>query len=157
MLAYLILNGTLGGDEYLKQAREGISFYNSFFLDHDDGAVYFNVLANGLPFLLGSERHKGSHSMSGYHSFEMCYLASVYTNLLITKQPMDFYFKPIPGAFKDNVMRVQPDILPPGSVRIGNVWANGEPYSDFDADGLTVNVPPTGERMTFRVHIIPNR
>lgn len=157
MLAYLILNGTLGDDEHLKQAREGIAFYNSFFLDHDDGAVYFNVLANGLPFLLGSERHKGSHSMSGYHSFEMCYLASVYTNLLITKQPMDFYFKPKPGAFKDNVMRVQPDILPPGSVRIGNVWANGEPYSDFDADGLTVNVPPAGERMTFRVQIVPNR
>ena len=40
------------------------------------GAVYFNVLANGTPYLLGNERLKGSHSMSGYHSFELCYLAA---------------------------------------------------------------------------------
>ena len=62
--------------------------------------MYFNVLANGIPYLLGTERLKGSHSMSGYHSFELCYLAAVYTNLLITKQPMDLYFKPKPGALQ---------------------------------------------------------
>ena len=44
--------------------------------------------------------------MSGYHSIELCYLAAVYTNLLITKQPLDFYFKPLPGGFKDNILRV---------------------------------------------------
>ena len=42
----------------------GAAFYNAFFLDHDDGGVYFNVLANGMPYLLGNERFKGSHSMS---------------------------------------------------------------------------------------------
>ena len=62
--------------------------------------MYFNVLANGLPYLLGNERFKGSHSMSGYHSTELCYLAAVYTNLLITKQPMDFYFKPQAGRLQ---------------------------------------------------------
>ena len=36
--------------------------------------------------------------MSGYHSTELCYLAAVYTNLLITKQPLDFYFKPQPRS-----------------------------------------------------------
>ena len=82
--------------EYLRHAREASSFYNAFFLDHDDGAVYFNVLANGMPFLLGNERFKGSHSMSAYHTTELCYLSAVYTNLLITKEPMDFYFKPLP-------------------------------------------------------------
>jgi hypothetical protein len=30
-------------------ARESAAFYNAFFLDHDDGGVYFNVLANGIP------------------------------------------------------------------------------------------------------------
>ena len=90
------------------------AFYNAFFLDHDDGAVYFNVLANGIPYLMGTERFKGSHSMSGYHSFELAYLAQVYTNLLITKQPLTLHFKPYPGGFKDNVLRVSPDILPAG-------------------------------------------
>ena len=42
-------------------------------------SVYFNVLANGIPYLLGTERQKGSHSMAGYHSFELAYLATVYT------------------------------------------------------------------------------
>ena len=79
--------------------------------------------------------------MAGYHSFELAYLATVYTNLLITKEPMDLYFSPIPGALKDGILRVSPDILPPGSIRIGEVEVDGKPYADFDADGLTVKVP----------------
>jgi anti-anti-sigma factor len=143
ILAYLILAGSLGKSEYRRLARESSAFYNAWFPDHDSGGVYFNVLANGLPYLLGTERLKGSHSMSGYHSFELCYLAAVYTNLLITKQPMDFYFKPKPGGFKDNILRVAPDMLPPGSIRIQEVWINGERYTDFDAEALTVNLPDT--------------
>ncbi len=141
ILAYLILHGSLKDSEYLRLARESAAFYNAFFPDHDNGGVYFNVLANGTPYLTGTERLKGSHSMSGYHSFELCYLAAVYTNLLVKKQPMNFYFKPQPGAFKDNILRVQPDILPQGSVRIEAVWINDEPCSDFDPVALTVNLP----------------
>jgi anti-anti-sigma regulatory factor len=58
---------------------------------------------------------------------------------------MDFYFKPQPGGFKDNILRVQPDILPPGSVKIEAVWINGERYADFDAEALTINLPVTEE------------
>jgi mannose/cellobiose epimerase-like protein (N-acyl-D-glucosamine 2-epimerase family)/anti-anti-sigma regulatory factor len=142
ILAYLILNGSLKAPEYLRLARESTAFYNAFFPDQDNGGVYFNVLASGTPFLTGTERLKGSHSMSGYHSFELCYLAATYTNLLIKKQPMDFYFKPQPGALKDNILRVQPDILPEGSVRIESVWINGDPYSEFDPLAMTVKLPP---------------
>ena len=156
ILAYLILKGVLGDDEYLRLARESAAFYNAFFLDHDDGAVFFNVLANGLPYLMGTERFKGSHSMSGYHSFELCYLAAIYTNLLITKQPMDFYFKPYPQGFKRNILRVAPDILPPDRVSIGEVWIDGEPHQDFDADGLTVKLPKTKEQVRVKVRLVPN-
>jgi mannose/cellobiose epimerase-like protein (N-acyl-D-glucosamine 2-epimerase family) len=155
ILAYLILHGVLGDEEYLKLARESSAFYNGFFLDHDDGAIYFNVLANGIPYLMGTERFKGSHSMSGYHSFELAYLAAVYTNLLITKQPMDFYFKPLPGAFRRNILRVSPDILPPGSTRIGEVWINDEPHSDFDDDHLTVKLPDTKDQVRVKARIVP--
>ena len=65
ILAYLILAGSLKKDEYLRLARESSAFYNAFFPDHDNGGVYFNVLANGIPYLLGTERLKGSHSMAG--------------------------------------------------------------------------------------------
>ena len=155
ILAYLILHGLFKKEEYLKHAREAAAFYNAHFLDHDDGGVYFNVLANGLPFLMGTERFKGSHSMSGYHSMELCYLSAVYTNLLITKQPMDFYFKPVPGGFKDSILRVSPDILPPGSIKIGACEIDGQPYSDYDADALTVKLPDTQERVKVKVTIVP--
>jgi mannose/cellobiose epimerase-like protein (N-acyl-D-glucosamine 2-epimerase family) len=155
ILAYMILHGILNKEDYLKHARESAAFYNAFFLDHDDGGVYFNVLANGTPFLTGTERFKGSHSMSGYHSTELCYLSAVYTNLLITKQPMDFYFKPYPKSFKDNILYVSPDILPPGSVQIGACEINGEPYSNYDAEKLAVTLPDTDEQVKVKVQIIP--
>jgi mannose/cellobiose epimerase-like protein (N-acyl-D-glucosamine 2-epimerase family) len=157
ILAYLILNGSLGDEEYLRHARESAAYYNAFFVDRDDGGVYFNVLASGIPYLMGNERFKGSHSMSGYHSTELCYLAAVYTNLLIKKQPMEFYFKPQPNGFKDNLLRVQPDILPPGSVRLSDVWINGEPYTEFDAGNLIVRLPSTDESLKVKVRIVPNR
>ena len=141
ILAYLILNGSLKAPEYLRLARESSAFYNAFFPDHDNGGVYFNVLADGTPYLMGTERLKGSHSMSSYHAFELCYLAATYTNLLIKKQPMDLYFKPQPGALADNILRVQPDSLPQGSVQIESVWINGDLYTDFDPVALTVKLP----------------
>src|SRR6201999_1298462 len=81
ILAYLILAGNTGDDEFLRYARESAAFYNAFFLDHDEGAVYFTVLAAGIPYLRGNERLKGSHSMSMYHAAELCYLATVYERL----------------------------------------------------------------------------
>ena len=92
-----------------------------------------------MPYLLGNERLKGSHSMSGYHSIELCYLAAVYTNLLITKQPMDFYFKPYPDGF-DRQHPAGRARHPAGRERSGSARSeiDDEPYTDFDADALTV-------------------
>src|SRR5213076_1511612 len=154
ILAYLILYGSLRQPEYRQLARESAAFYNAFFPDHDNGGVYFNVQATGVPFLLGTERLKGSHSMSGYHSFELCYLAAVYSNLLINKQPLDLYFKPQPGGFAENTLRVAPDILPLGSIKIDKVWINGHEHNDFDAARLMVRLPISPERLRVRVQIV---
>jgi mannose/cellobiose epimerase-like protein (N-acyl-D-glucosamine 2-epimerase family)/anti-anti-sigma regulatory factor len=155
ILAFLILAGTLDEPAYKRLARESVAFYNAFFLDHDGGAVYFNVLANGLPYLMGTERLKGSHSMSGYHSTELCYLAAVYSNLLVTKQPLDLHFKPKPVGFKDNILRVAPDLLPPGSIKIEEVWIDGQRWTDFDAEALIVNLPKREMDLRVRVRIAP--
>jgi anti-anti-sigma factor len=155
ILAYQIMAGSTGNEEALRLGRESASYYNAWFFDYDEGSVYFNVLANGIPYLLGTERQKGSHSMAGYHSFELAFLATVYTNLLITKEPMDLWFSPIPGDLKDNILRVSPDILPPGSIRIGSVEVDGAPYADFDVDGLTVHVPDDKKRHKIKVRIVP--
>lgn len=156
ILAYYIMQGVYGEKpEYLNYAREGTAFYNAWFLDTEAGGVYFNVLTNGLPYALGTERGKGSHSMAGYHSFELCYLAAVYINLLVTKEPMDFFFKPMPGGFEDNILRVAPDILPEGSVRLIEVWLNGRSYTDYDENALTVNLPEDHGELEVRVRLVP--
>lgn len=93
--------------------------------------------------------------MAGYHSFELCYLAAVYINLLIKKEPLDLYFNPKPGAFPGNILRVAPDILPAGSIRIDEVWLNGQSYGEFDAEALTVNLPTDQKEMKIRVRVMP--
>ena len=75
--------------------------------------------------------------------------------MLITKQPLDLYFKPLPGAFKRNVLRVSPDILPPGSIRIGAVEIDGKAYTSFDAKGLTVKLPDSAEQLRVKVRLEP--
>ncbi len=155
ILAYLITFGLLKDGEYLRHSREAASFYNAFFLDHDDGGVYFNTFANGMPYLLGDERLKGNHAMSGYHSTELCYLSTIYINLLINKQPIFLYFKPYPNSFKDNILRVSPDILPENSIFIGECYIDDEKYNDFDPYGLTVKLPDTDKRVNVKVKIQP--
>jgi mannose/cellobiose epimerase-like protein (N-acyl-D-glucosamine 2-epimerase family) len=161
ILAYLILRGVLGDDAFGRVARESASFYNAFFLDHDDGAVYFNVLADGVPFLVGTERFKGSHSMSGYHSTELCYLAQTYLNLLIEGNPMTLHFKPRPDGFRGRgpgrALRVAPDILPPGRAALEAVWIDDRPHLDFDREEMIVRLPESDDDLRVKVRIGPVR
>jgi mannose/cellobiose epimerase-like protein (N-acyl-D-glucosamine 2-epimerase family)/putative intracellular protease/amidase len=155
ILAYQILAGHTGDQEFLRQAREAAAFYNAFFLDHDEGGVYFNVLADGTPYLLGTERLKGSHSMSMCHAAELCYLAAVYERLLLNDEPLTLWFRPRPGGFADRVLRVAPDALPPGRVRLDWVEVDGRPYSAFDPTALTVKLPDSESPLTVRAHLAP--
>jgi anti-anti-sigma factor len=93
--------------------------------------------------------------MGNYHASELCYLAATYQNLLLTKDGLDLYFKPHPNGFKDRILRVQPDILPVGSIRIDQVWIDDKPHGDFDADALTVKLPESSEAVRVKVRIVP--
>lgn len=157
ILAYLILLGHFPkNQEYKKFADESAAFYNAFFLDHNDGGVYFNVLANGIPYLVGNERFKGSHSMSAYHSTELCFLSAVYINLLIRKRPLELYFKPMSHGFRNNVLRVAPDMLPPGRVRITSCSIDDQPYSNYNAEALYVNLPDSDQRLSVKITLTAN-
>jgi hypothetical protein len=90
--------------------------------------------------------------MAMYHSAELAFLSAVYGNLLTFKEPMDFFFRPQPGAF-GGVLRIAPDLLPPKSTKILQVWENGHEHRDFDPVGLTVRLPRTTERQVVRVRI----
>jgi hypothetical protein len=86
---------------------------------------------------------------------ELCYLAAVYTNLLITKTPMYFHFKPYAKSFKDGVLRVSPDILPKGSIFIEECFVDDKPYTNFDANALTVKLPASDKQVKVKVKISP--
>jgi hypothetical protein len=68
---------------------------------------------------------------------------------------MDFYFKPYPNSFKRNTLRVSPDILPAGSVKIEQVWIDDEPYANFDAAALTVKLPESKQQVRVKVRVAP--
>jgi mannose/cellobiose epimerase-like protein (N-acyl-D-glucosamine 2-epimerase family) len=167
ILAYLILAGnsagTTGGNDktaqFRTQAREVSAFYNAFFLDHDEGGVYFNVLANGMPYLLGTERLKGSHSMSMYHSSELCYLSTVYQRLLLEGESLPLWFRPRPDGFSNGKanreLRVAPDALPAGRVRLDWVEVDGSPYAEFDPDQMIVRLPDSNSELAVCAHLVP--
>ncbi len=83
ILAYLILHGATGDFRYLTYAREMEAFWNIFFLDHDNRGIFFRVTAEGHPAIEGVYSQKGSHSVGGYHSFELNYLAHIYTRSFV--------------------------------------------------------------------------
>ena len=158
ILAYYIMAGVYNDKpEYLEHARFGSAFYNGWFLDYEQGGVYFNVLANGQPYALGTERGKGSHSMAGYHSFELCYLSATYVNLLVAKEPLSMFFAPDPNGFsEDNTIRVSPDLLPEGSIKIEGVLVNGQAYDNFDSQKLEVYLPENREEtLQIEVRLVP--
>ena len=94
--------------------------------------------------------------MSAYHSTELCFLATVYSDLMIRKRPLDLYFKPIPNGFKDRILRVSPDMLPKGSVSITACTIDGAAYSNFNTNGLYVQLPDSAERLNVKVTLTPN-
>lgn len=158
ILAYLILAGSTNREDFLTHARESSAFYNAFFLDHDEGGVFFTVLAQGMPFLVGNERLKGSHAMAMYHKAELCFLAEVYTQLLINREPLDLYFCPEPGArFPDGLLRVAPDVFPSGHVVLDQVLIDGAPYHDFDAETMAVRLPASDQRLRVKARLRPVR
>jgi len=93
--------------------------------------------------------------MSAYHSTELCFLSTVYIDLLIAKRPLDLFFKPMPGGFVDNKLFVSPDILPPGSVAITACEIDGQPYNNFDAEKLFVTLPASDSRLSVKVTLTP--
>jgi hypothetical protein len=75
---------------------------------------------------------------------------------MIKKRPLDLFFKPLPNGFVDRILRVAPDMLPPGSVRITACTIDGAPYENYDASALSVQLPESSERLSVKVTLTPN-
>ena len=98
--------------------------------------MYFNVLANGIPYLLGTERLKGSHSMSGYHSAELRDLSTVYMLLATCCSPTGSFTSP--GG-----ERLLLDALPAGRVKLDWVEVGAARNGAFLMRALPAGPCPT--------------
>ena len=144
ILAYLILHGATGEGRYLGLAREMEAFWNIFFLDHDNRGIFFRVTAEGRPAIEGAYGLKGSHSVGGYHSFELNYLAHIYTRSFVkpkSSKEANFclFFYPDKECGR-TVLNVLPDFYAPGTIEIASINVNGIPRESFSPSNFQMEL-----------------
>ncbi len=144
ILAYLILHGATGDPEYLQLAREMAAFWNMFFLDHDHRGIFFRVTAEGRPVIEGIYGQKAGHSVAGYHSFELNYLAHIYIRSYVkgkSEEESNFCLFFFPD--KDSgctTINVLPDFFGPDTLEVANIKVNGVPRPSFSPDNFQVDL-----------------
>lgn len=139
ILAYLILYGYTGKEEYLKLARETMFFWNLYFLDMNQGGIYFRTTDDGLPYMLDKYANKGEHALAGYHSLELSYLAHVYIRTYVRKEPFCLFFKLSENAEAKSI-NVLPDFIKAKSVEIKCVTVNGVEKTNINPSDFQVNL-----------------
>lgn len=145
ILACLILYGHTRDPLYLENARRLEAFWNIAFLDREHHGMYFRVSENGLPIVQGGYEIRGGHSdASGYHCFELNYLAHIYNRAYVaqtngTDPVFSMYFRPDPDC-RANSINVLPDFMRPGSVQIERVLVNGRPRAHTDPNYFQIEL-----------------
>lgn len=156
ILAYLILYGSTADESFLQLARESIAFWNMTYLELSYDGVHFDVTDDGLSYIKDDRAMKGSHSKSGYHVFELNYLADLYMRTFVTKEPFRRYYKPCPTR-KSNIFNVMLDYLPKDSLRMGKVYVNGEEWNAVDRDSCQIQLQNSQKDASVAVEFVPNK
>lgn len=123
LLAYLVTYGYTKDENYLSLAREMSAFWNLYYLDHDNSGFFFRVSESGQPVIVGSNGDKGGHAISGYHAFELNYLAHIYSSNFVSQRSTCLHFKPENNGIRS--INVLPDFMGPKSVIITGITING--------------------------------
>lgn len=135
ILAYLILHGADPANHtWLELARECQMFWTRFFLDRDRQGIFFRTTESGSPVISGSYSQKSGHA-TGYHEFELNYLAHLYSRAFLTfdgygSNEFCLYFKIAENCVQESV-NVMPDFFPPDLLRIKTVRVNGVEREDL--------------------------
>jgi mannose/cellobiose epimerase-like protein (N-acyl-D-glucosamine 2-epimerase family) len=145
ILAYLILYGQTRDKLYLELARETEAFWNLFFLDRPHRGMFFRVTENGVPITDPGYGVRGGHSdASGYHCFELNFLAHIYNRCYAgpetgTDSTFCLYFRPSANCGLRSI-NVLPDFLPPGRIKIVRIAVNGNPRLHFDPECFQIDL-----------------
>jgi hypothetical protein len=158
ILAYLILYGVKGDKKFLELARYCNAFWNLFFLDRDSHRIRFRTSESGAPIVEGTYGNQGGHAIAGYHSFELCYLAHIYTRCYVPSGDDNFviYFRP---NKTDEVatINVLPDFLRVDEVEIVRVKVNGREIEGLRQNQFQIALSTYPADSTFAVEFRPLR
>ena len=116
-----------------------MAFWNLFFLNHDYGGIYFRVTDDGLPYVLDNYGNKGSHAISGYHAFELNFLAHIYIRAYVRKESFCLYFKPDAKSRRLSI-NVLPDFFKPGTLEIKRITIDGIERASIDPDNFQIEL-----------------
>lgn len=153
ILAYLILFGFsvieghsgVGSDhseDYLKLARELQAFWNLYFLDRERNGIFFRISDNGVPVISSTYGDKGNHSVSGYHVFELSYLAHVYLRSYLPRDQrhhsgLVLHFRPMNNQPFCSI-NVLPDFLGKDVIELKEVVVNGMQRQVTDSSNFQI-------------------
>jgi hypothetical protein len=123
------------GPEFQQLARELSAFWNLYFLDRERNGIFFRVSDNGIPVLSTTYGDKGGHSVSGYHAFELAYLAYIYQLSYFPRDQQQhtsfcLHFRPS-GRSGLTSINVLPDFVGSGTLKISSVEIDGVPRHLF--------------------------
>ncbi len=152
ILAYLILYGQTqksdaeASQRYLGLSRELSAVWNLYFLDRERCGIFFRVSDNGIPVLRSTYGDKGGHSISGYHAFELAYLAHVYQLSYLGRSERQhstfcLHFRPSDKSGIQSI-NVLPDFVGPGVLELVRVEVDGVPVPIQDARDFQVRLGP---------------
>jgi len=156
ILAYLIVYGSSRNSDHRDLAHEMMTFWNLYFLDHDNRGVFFRVTDAGSPVIQGAYAQKAGHAVAGYHSFELNYLAHVYLRTYVhprsevrtmtgesafpvVDQNFCLFFRP-DARCTHTTLNVLPDFMPPGAVEIARITVGGVPRPNFDRTNFQIEL-----------------
>jgi mannose/cellobiose epimerase-like protein (N-acyl-D-glucosamine 2-epimerase family) len=151
ILAYLIMYGHLGAAEpgaapFLALAREISTVWNLYFLDRERNGIFFRISDNGIPVLKSTYGDKGGHSISGYHAFELAYLAHVYQLGYLPRAERQhttfcLHFRPSVSSGLRSI-NVMPDFVGPGVLEVERAEVDGIPLPASSIQEFQVRLAP---------------
>ena len=136
------------------------AFYCAYFVDLDRGGIHFRTTDIGCPIMTGMYADKGGHAKSGYHIFELCYLAHIYTALYNNPTNFTLHFAPTVAADGKLSLSFSPDFLANKSIKFGlskaKITGKGlaspivQDLNDFSLD---IQLPTSMEGAQLKVEI----
>ena len=104
--------------------------------------IFFRVSDNRIPVLSSTYGDKGGHAISGYHAFELNYLAHIYQLAYLPRARREhttfcLHFRPDAGSNLRSIY-VLPEFLGPDALEIDSIEVDGVPQQVTGIKGFQV-------------------